>query len=497
MNCTHGPGGRFAFPARPSCEIGDPLKLRALLRSSAALWTAPVWGGIVAFYFFYALHFEDSYEEVTGGPLWAAQQVAIALNYFYAFAYGITLGLATWEGGRLKQDRVWDLAPSRARWRVAGQALAPAVGAGWATLLLPVLMRLVETRLLPTPAAVLPLVMGMGIVCAYAVVGSVLGHIAPRAIAAPVGAAATYYMINKSSAYSDPLWPRHLSGQLDTSVAFGEHYSPATVLLPFLVAAAVAAAVAAWWSRGPRRLPLRLLATAAALATLVLSARTASGWGIADGPVSAGHAPVRCAGEAPRVCMAETGGAVERLDDVRSEVVESLEKLEVAGVDVTVPSTVTDGQLYRPSTRPRSTTSTWWLPLTAQAEAAGADGRIAGIRYAVLLNSVTFSCSFPTTITSDAPTAWIINRDAALLWAAYVVDAQDPYLRWRTDEYAQFANGPEVLAKVRERAEKGRALPTAAQRTAWFEQEKAKACRQMPKQPAGGHAATGSQGADS
>ncbi len=136
-----------------------PIEVTSLLRSSAALWTAPVWSGIVAFYFFYALHFEDSYEEVIGGPLWAAQQVARALNYFYAFAYGITLGLATWEGGRLKHDRVWDLAPSRARWRVAVQALAPAVGAGWAILLLPVVMRLVETRLLPTPTSVLPLVM--------------------------------------------------------------------------------------------------------------------------------------------------------------------------------------------------------------------------------------------------------------------------------------------------------------------------------------------------
>ncbi|WP_435969563.1 hypothetical protein [Streptomyces sp. Qhu_M48] len=474
------------------------MKFRALLRSSSALWTAPVWCGIVAFYFFYALHLHDSYEEVIAGPLWVAQQVAIALEYFYAFAYAITLGLATWEGGRLKQDRVWDLAPSRARWRVAVQALAPTVGAGWAILLLPVAMRLIETRLLPTPTALLPLAMGMGIVCAYAVVGCVLGHIAPRVIAAPVGAVATFYMISKTSAYSDPLWPRHVSGQLNTSVAFGEHYSAPTVLLPLLVAASVAAAVAAWWSRGPRRLPLRILATAVGLATLVLSARTASGWGVVDGPVSAGHAPARCVGTAPRVCMAETGGAVERLDDVRAEVTGSLEKLRAAGVDLTVPSTVTDGLLYeRSRTRPRSTTSTWWLPLTAQAEAVGPDGGMAGVRYAVLLSSVTFPCSFPATVTSDAPTAWIINRDAVMLWAAYTVDAQTPYLRWRTGEYAQFANGPEVLAKVRERAGKGRALPTAAQRTAWFEQEKAKACRQMPKQPAGGHAATGSQGADS
>ncbi len=300
-------------------------------------------------------------------------------------------------------------------------------------------------------------------------------------------------MINKSSAYSDPLWPRHLPGQLDTSVAFGEHYSPATVLSP-------SSSPPPWPPPSPpggAAAPppaATALATAAALAIFVLSARTASGWGIADGPVSAGHAPVRCTGTAPRVCMAETGGAVERLDDVRTEVTDSLEKLRAAGVDVTVPSTVTDGLLYRSSSRPRSTTSTWWLPLTAQAEAAGPDGRIEGVRYAVLLGSVTFPCSFPATITSDAPTAWIVNRDAAMLWAAYTVDAQDPYLRWRAGEYAQFANGPEVLAKVKERAAKGRSLPTAAQRTAWFEQEKAKACRQMPKRPAGGQATAGSQG---
>ncbi|MFI1659709.1 hypothetical protein ACH4ZU_33085 [Streptomyces sp. NPDC020472] len=474
------------------------MKFRALLRSSAALWTVPVWGGIVAFYFFYALHLQDPYEEVITGPLWAAQQVAIALDYFYAFAYAITLGLATWEGGRLKRDRVWDLAPGRARWRVAGQALAPAVGAGWAILLLPVVMRLIETRLLPTPAAVLPLTMGMGIVCAYAVVGCVLGHVAPRVIAAPASAVAAFYVIAKTSAYSDPVWPRHVSGQLSTSIAFGEYYSAPTVLIPFLVAAAVAAAVAAWWNQGPRRVPLRILATVAALGTVVVSARTTSGWGVVDGPVSAGHAPARCVGAEPRVCMAEAGGAIERLDDVRAEVTGSLEKLRAAGVEVTVPSTVTDGLLYeRSRTRPRSSASTWWLPLTAQAEAAGPGRRMAGIRYAVLLSSVTFPCSFPATIAPGASAAWFINRDAAVLWAAYTVDAQDPYLHWRADEYTQFANGTEVLAKVRERAAKGRALPTAAQRTAWFEQEKAKACRQMPKRPAGGPATTGSQGADS
>ncbi|MEU3689465.1 hypothetical protein [Streptomyces narbonensis] len=472
------------------------MKFRALLRSSAATWTAPVWCGIVAFYFFYALHLEDPYEEVVAGPLWDAQQVGLALDYFYAFAYAITLGLATWEGGRLKRDRVWDMAPSRTRWIVAGQTLAPAVGAGWAILLLPVVMRLIETGLIPTFAAGLPLFMGMGIVCAYAVVGCVLGHLAPRVIAAPLGAVASFYVISKTSAYSDPVWPRHVSGQLSTSVAFGEYYSVPTVLMPFLFAAAIALVVAVWWISP--RLPLRLLATISALVAVVVSARTASGWGVADGPISAGHAPARCVGSEPRVCMAETGGAIERLGDVQSEITGSVEKLQAAGIGVTVPSTVTDGLLYeRASSRPRSSSSTWWLPLTTQAEAAGPKGRLTGIRLAVLFSSVTFPCSIPVAKTPGASANWIINHDAAMLWAAHTLDVQDPYLNRRVGEYGQFANGPEILAKVRERAAKGLALPTAAQRTAWFEQEQAKACRLVPKQSSGGTAATGDQGTDS
>ncbi|TXS52276.1 hypothetical protein [Streptomyces sp. t39] len=471
------------------------MTFRALLRSSAALWTAPVWCGIVAFYFFYALHLEDPYEEVVGGPLWGAQQVSIALNYFYAFSYAITLGLAVWEGGRLRQDRVWDLAPGRARWAVAAQTLAPVLGAGWAILLLPVTMRMVETGLVPTLPALSPLLMGMGIVCAYAAVGCVLGHLTPRVISAPAAAVAAYYVISKTSTYSNPVWPRHVSGQLSTSIAFGEHYSAPTVLAPLLFALAIALAAVVWWSSP--RLPLRLLAMVTALVTAVLSARAASGWGVVDGPVSAGHAPARCVGTAPRVCMADSGGAIERLGDVRAEVTSSLQELRTAGIGVRVPSTVTDGLLYeRGSTRPRSTPSTWWLPLTAQAEAASPGGRLPGIRLSVLLSSVTFPCSFPGQNAPGHSPHWIVNHDAAMLWAAHALNVQDPYLQRRVDEYGQFANGAEVLAKVRERAAEGLALPTAAQRTAWFEQEQARACRLAPE-PSGATAGTSPRGADS
>ncbi|MFB7364551.1 hypothetical protein [Streptomyces hydrogenans] len=457
------------------------MRTRALLRSSAALWTAPVWIGIVVFYFFHALHLTRPYADLVEGPLWAPQQVHISLMYFYAFAYAITLGLATWDGGRLRQDRVWDLAPGRSRYRVAALALAPAVTAGWSILLLPVVMRLVETQLVPTPAALSPLFMGMGIVCAYAILGCALGHVAPRLVAAPLSTVAAFYAVAKTSSYSDPVWPRHVSGQLDTSAAFGEQFAASTVLVPLLFAAAPALAIAAWWAGGDRRL-WRTGASAAALAVMVVCVRTASGWPAADAPVTAGHAPARCSGSAPRVCMAETGGAVEDLEAVRNEVVSSLNRLETAGVDFSPPTTVTDSLLYeRELTRPRSSRSTWWLPLTAEADRP--DGDMAGIRHAVLLHSVSFPCVFPTTLAPGASADWIVNHDAAVLWAAYEVGAQRPYLAWRRAEYGQIANREEVLAKVQERAAKGRALPTSAQRAAWFEQEKAKACGLVP--PAG------------
>ncbi|MFF8380841.1 hypothetical protein ACF07V_32425 [Streptomyces sp. NPDC015661] len=461
------------------------MNLRALLRSSAALWTAPVWVGIVVFYFFQALHIVYPYAELIDGPLWVPQQVAIALLYFHSFAYAITLGLATWDGGRLKADRVWELAPSRSRYCVAARTLLPAIGAGWAIVLLPVTMRLVETRLVPTPMSLLPLLMDMGIVCAYAVVGCALGHIAPRLVAAPLSAVAAFYMVSKTIAYSDPSWPRHVSGQLGTSVVFGEYYAAPTVLVPFLFAASVAVAVAAWWIGGAHRMLWRAGAAVTALVAMTLCVRIASGWGIAEGPVTAGHAPARCLGTTPRICMAEAGGAIEKLDAVQREVASTVRRLKAAGVDVTVPTTVNDALLYdRDTTRPPATASTWWMALTERADRP--DGDLTGVRYEAMLRSVTFPCQFPTRFVPGVSADWVVNHDAAVLWAAYEVGVQEPYLAWRKSEYAQIANKDAVLAKVRERAAKGRALPTAEQRAAWFEQEQAKACRLVPPSRAGG-----------
>lgn len=451
------------------------MNLRARLRTTPAVWTAPIWVGIIVFYFFHALHLEDPYEEVISGPLWGPQQVAQSLFYFYAFAYGITCGLAVWEGGRIKHDGVWNLAPARSRYRVAAHTLAPVIGAGWLVLALPVMMRLIETRLAPTPHALAPLLLGMGLVVAWAVIGCALGHITPRLISAPLSAVVVYYVI-VATGRSEPVWLRHVSGAPDTSLSFGEQYEGLTLVIPFLFTMSVAVALAAWWLPAARAVQQAVRATTgvAALVVMALCAQTASGWSHGDGPVSAGHAPASCTGTAPEVCLAETGGAVDRLGRVRSEIVDSVTELREAGVAVAMPERVSDS-LLTGRHRKSPTRTEWWLPLSQQAGKRG-PGMIS-VRYSVLLASVRFPCSFPGAIDGRRSTDWIVNHDAAMLWAASVIDADKPYLSWRRGEYGgSFQNPREVLLKVEQRAYEARRLPREKQAD-WFHAEQAKACR--------------------
>ncbi len=438
------------------------------------MWTAPVWVGIVVFYFFHALHLEDPYEEVIAGPLWAPDQVAQSLFYFYPFAYAITCALAIWEGGRLKRDGVWGLAPGRSRYRVAAHTLVPVMAAGWLILVLPVAMRLIETRLLPTPAALAPLLLGMGLVVAWAVIGCALGHFTPRLISAPLSAVVVYYLIVQTGQV-EPVWLRHVSGAPDTVPDFGEQYKALTLLVPFLFTASVAVFVALWWLPAARAVRRRVCGAAGigAVVVMALCAHAAAGWGYGNGPISGGHAAARCTGTAPRVCVAETGGAADRLDQVRGEIVRSFSELQQAGVNVTTPKTVSDN-LLNGRHKKASSRSTWWLPLSQQAGKNG-PGMIA-IRYGVLLSSVRFPCTFPTSFEDGRSAAWVVNHDAALLWAATVIHADQPYLAWRRGEYGGiFQNSAQVLAKVEQRVRAARKLP-AAQQTAWFHAEQTKAC---------------------
>lgn len=263
-------------------------------------------------------------------------------------------------------------------------------------------------------------------------------------------------------------------GQISTGLAFGDEYGAATVLLPVVFAGVAAAAIAVGWIRFRRPGAARLISAAVALGVMAACIQTVNAWHIGDGPVTSGHAPARCLGTAPRVCMAQTGGAVENLLAVRQQVVDSIEKLQAAGVAVRTPAQV-DDSLLRERAHPQSTVGHWWLPLSTHSNSN--ETSMTGVRYAVLLNAVRFPCRFPASFEVGKSADWIVNRDASMLWAAYVLDADRPYMKWRKSEYGALGNPQQVLAAVEKRAAAGRKLPDVTAQSKWFHNEQDKACR--------------------
>ncbi|EGX60184.1 hypothetical protein SZN_08886 [Streptomyces zinciresistens K42] len=456
------------------------MRLRTRLLSSSALWTAPLWLGIVLFYYAWALHsVTGTFSRPRAELHWAASVVLDATEHFYAFAYALAAALGAWEAGRIRKDGVWDLAPARSRYRIAAGVLAPTVAAASLMLVVPTAMALVEFRPALDPRALLPVAVGIALVCSFTVAGFAIGLRVPRAIAAPLLAAGGWYLVAFTVTYAEPAWPGNVLTQrwyLD----FGAYLKGEALLMPVLFCGGIAAAIAVWWIRGPApfvRYALRTVAAALAVLLATVSAGAANAWSI-DPPATAGHAPETCTGRLPTVCMASYAGAADRLPQVRSSLVATLTGLREAGVEVAMPRSVRDTE-GRPGGR--SSDREWWLPLTRQVDRN--DGRTVYVRYSAAMMAVRFPCRLPDSFGAAKEPAYIVNADAAKLWVARRAGVQEPFLKWRESQYQELENGDEVLAKVKERAESAERLRRDEQKE-WYGRELAKACRLATGRPA-------------
>ncbi|MFF9074335.1 hypothetical protein ACF1A9_18830 [Streptomyces sp. NPDC014872] len=449
------------------------MRLRTRLLSSGALWTAPLWLGIVLFYYAWGLHtVTGTFTRPRAELHWSASVVLEATDYFYAFAYALAAALGAWEAGRLTNDGVWNLAPSRSRYRVAAGALTPVVVAMSLMLIVPTACALIEFGLAPDPRALLPVAVGVVVICSFAVIGFAVGLHVPRAIAAPLLAAGGWYLVAFTVTYAEPSWPGNILTQR-WYADYGAYLSGKALLVPVLFCGSIAGAIAVWWIRTPPPLVRHLLrSTAAAVAVLLstLSAATANAWSIAP-PTTGGHAPETCIGRAPRVCMAAYAGAADHLPQVRSGLVSTVTRLQKAGVRVTMPEKIrdTEGQPGR-----HSTVREWWLPLTRQVDRNR--GSMVYVRYSAAMMTVRFPCTLPSSFSEAKEPAYVVNADAAKLWVARKAGVDEPFLKWRRSQYQELANGDEVLAKVKERAAGVQAL-TSADQIVWYDRERAKACR--------------------
>jgi hypothetical protein len=448
------------------------VRLWTRLSTSSALWTAPLWLGIVLFYYTWALHtVTGTFSRPRAELHWAASVILDATEHFYAFAYALAAALGAWEAGRLRKDGIWNLAPARSRYRVAAGVLAPPVAAASLMLVVPSLLALIEFRLAPDPRAILPVAVGIVVICSFSIAGFAIGLRVPRAIAAPLLAAGGWYLVAFTVTYAAPAWPGNLLTQR-WYVDFGAYLTAPTLAMPVLFCGGIASAIAICWIRPPAPLARHLLrVSAAAFAVLLatVSANTANAWSI-NPPTTAGHAPETCTGRAPTVCMATHAGSADHLARVRSSLVSTVSTLQKAGVKVEMPEGVHDTE-GRPGKR--STGREWWLPLTQQVSRN--NGSLVYVRYSAAMMTVQFPCALPQSFDAAREPAYIVNADAAKLWVARRAGVEKPFLKWRASQYQELDNGDEVLAKVKERAADAERLPGHEQ-MAWYGRERAKAC---------------------
>ncbi|MEU3792792.1 hypothetical protein AB0F07_23810 [Streptomyces fructofermentans] len=374
------------------------MKFTTALRSGSALRAAPVALLLILFYYF-----TDETRPPSSFDEFSPAIVAYPLMTLYPLAYAITVGLAIWESGRLRQAGVWDLAPGRSRYRVALNALIPVIGAGWLVIVTPSILSLLRADVIPSLDSMRLPVMALLVCLAYAVIGFAIGLKMKPVIAAPIAAVAVWIVIAFTRSVQ-PYWIRHVSG-LFSDLVFGEVPSLLALTPPLLLAGGISLGLVVLW------LPITRTSIRGAVALLTVVGGAGGAYAIShewphDPPLLVGRVEMRCVGEAPRVCMPEAtaSGAVSVQRDA-SAVLASFRSRGVAPLPSVITDSYAEGRFPPPSTK-----QTWHLNLTATS-------RSGGVRFQVATATARFPC-----VNVD-----LLRGHAAWYWAASVAGERKAY----------------------------------------------------------------------
>lgn len=378
--------------------------------------------------------------------------VTAALTPFYAFSYAMAAGLGVWESGRLRKGAVWELAAVRSRYAIARQALLPLLVVVWLMPTLSVTMALVETGAVPTVAALRPLLLVYVLIAAHMVIGFTVGLFLPAVVATPVLTVTVFVVVANTRATGE-WWQRHVSGQFSETLRYGE-VAGFTALLPHLVfTGSVAASLLLLWT-ALRPAALRIaLALAVAAGGMTWAYEEAAPWGRTP-PLDTVSAPLACAGERPRVCVAE--GESETLPAVRKaaeSVVRDYRKAGLRQLPTTVVEAQVDGRHRKPAPE-----GVWKAPFDFGL-------RHGTLRYQIASAAIGHPCPRPDLATSRAVGEWAATVTHELpAHRARIAQEQEPGV-----------NNAKVRAASRKQVQKVLRTP-AAHQGAWFERSLTAAC---------------------
>lgn len=424
------------------------MRLRTALRSSGALWFAPV--ALALPLLFYIANSAVITRSAYG---WAPSVVTGSDAIVVPFSYAVSAGLAVWESGRLKEADIWDLAPARSRYRIAAEALGPVVGLAWLMHLLVVGYALTQTRVLPTLDSLRTLAVALPLCIAHAAIGFAVGLRIRRLIAAPLLAVIVWISTAMAWSLSSP-WPRQLSGVYPRSLDFGEVARAYTLLPHLLFTGGIALGALLLWLRRPLR-PRVAIAAATALAGVFGAYAMVHDSGYSP-RVLTGQAPVTCVGKNPEVCMPEATS--DDINAVRTQAKSLLTDLDTAGITVN-PRVITD--TLQGSGSPRSSNSSVLrAPLTKAAAAHS-------IRFALLMSAIRFPCDRPD-----------FNREQDVrMWAAENTGEGAAFRALLRQELGMSEDqGSAALKQISDDLDKVRAMPLRDQ-TAWYIRTVRAACK--------------------
>ena len=366
------------------------MRLATLIRTSPAVWAAPVSIGLPLLYYL-------------GGPGrppadnygYAPTITSYPLMYTYPFAYAVASALGVWVSGTLRQARVWEMNHTRSRYRIAAHSLAPVVGLAWLTLVIPPALALARAGVPPTWDSVSPLVVGMIVSVAHAVIGFAVGLRVSRIVAAPVMAVGTWIAVAFTVTVDAP-WVRHVSGQHYELLEFGEAPVFSGLWPHVAFTGSVALAIALLWSPARRRTIVCLTAAVVAVGGTVGTYEAVKNNGY-NPPLKNYAAAMTCsrAENKVNVCMPSvTSGDLTAATQAVDDVLRDFRRAGLPRTPEKVVDTLPEGRF---STAP--TASTWRVPLTLAAEHSD-------LRFAVALAATRMNCSRPDPFLRRVVIAW-------------------------------------------------------------------------------------------
>lgn len=369
------------------------MRVRTLIRTSSALPALPLALGLVVLYYFAETRDRLDFWAVPHAPTLVQQSIQV----MYALSYALVSATAAWQGARLTEAGVWHTAPCRPRWQIIALTLSPVVGLGWLMLGTPVVLAFMQRPTRPTWDSLPPLLLGLLLCGAHALIGFTVGRWVKPLLAAP-GLASVVFVAVAFPHSMEPMVLRHIMGEYAVDLGFGESATAESLLAQLLPTAGLAGAVALGWARF-RPAARALLAAALVTASTGAAYTIAKDWDH-NPSIHTGGVTTVCRGTDPEVCMPEQ--AADSIGPVRDTIVRTYDLLRTYGVVDTPPKTVEDTMAHG-RFAPDSTDDTLYLPLAD----AHRDHRVEA---AVIEASVHFPCEAADPTSLRAVSMWLEKK---------------------------------------------------------------------------------------